>query len=136
MPDSLLTRYEDSMLQMEMSAVIEGSVMDVSGEMDLKITLLTSTPKKEKRKKRKKEKKKKKKKKEKKKECPACGKSDVQKRNLVRHRKHKLDDGPCFPCSQCRKKFSHMNSVHLKMILFKCKTCKRLFAHKRSLDAR
>ena len=53
------------MLQMEMSAVIEGSVMDVSGEMDLKITLLTSTPKKEKRKKRKKKRKRKKKGKEK-----------------------------------------------------------------------
>ena len=30
MPDRLLTRSEDSMLQMEMSAVIEGSVMDVT----------------------------------------------------------------------------------------------------------
>ena len=136
MPHSLLTRYEDSMLQMEMSAVIEGSVMDVSAEMELKITghpLMTSTPKKERKKERKK-KERKKKKKEKKKECPACGKSHVQKRNLVRHRKHKLDDGPCFPCSQCHKKCSHMNSVHLKMIVFKCKTCKRLFAHKRSLE--
>ena len=75
--------------------------------------------------------------------CPKCGKSYVQKRNLVRHRKqhHKLDDGPCFPCSQCDKKFtmsddlhSHTNSVHLKIKPFKCETCKGLFAHKRSLE--
>ena len=67
----------------------------------------------------------------------------MQKRNLVRHRKqhHKLDDGPCFPCSQCDKKFtmsddlhSHTNSVHLKIKPFKCETCKGLFAHKRSLE--
>ena len=75
--------------------------------------------------------------------CPECGKSYVQKRNLVRHRKqhHKLDDGPRFPCSQCDKKFtmsddlhSHTNSVHLKIKPFKCETCKRLFAHNRSLE--
>ena len=61
---------------------------------------------------------------------PRMRKSYVQKRNLVRHRKqHKLDDGPCFPCSQCDKKFtmsddlhSHMNHVHLKIKPFNNKT--------------
>ena len=75
--------------------------------------------------------------------CPECGKSYLQKRNLVRLSKqhHKLDDGPRFPCSQCDKKFtmsddphSHTNSVHLNIKPFKCETCKRLFAHKRSLQ--
>ena len=75
--------------------------------------------------------------------CPEFGKSYVQKRNLVRHRKqhHKLDDGPRFPCSQSDKKLSmsddlhsHTNSVHLKIKPFKWETCKRLFAHKRSLE--
>ena len=75
--------------------------------------------------------------------CPECGKSYMQKRNLVRHKKqhHKLDDGPRFPCSQCVKKFtvsddlhSHTNSVHLKIKPFKRETCKRLSAHKRSLE--
>ena len=36
MPDRLLTRSEDSMLQMEMSAVTEGTVMSVSAEMEVK----------------------------------------------------------------------------------------------------
>ena len=49
MPDRLLTRSEDSMLQMEMSAVTEGSVMGVSAEVEVKSTghpLMTSTPQK------------------------------------------------------------------------------------------
>ena len=75
--------------------------------------------------------------------CQECGKSYVQKRNLVRHRKqhHKLDDEPRFPCSLCDKKFiisddlhSHMNRAHLKIKPVKFETCKRLFAHKRSLE--
>ena len=89
------------MLQMEVSAVTERSVMDVSAEMEVETTghlLMTFTPQK--------------------KEpveqhlCPECGKSYVQKRNLVRHRKqhHKPDDGPRFPCSQCDKKFIRQNS--------------------------
>ena len=47
MPDRLLTRSEDSMLQMEMSAVTEGSVMGVSAEVEVETTghpLMTSTP--------------------------------------------------------------------------------------------
>ena len=49
MPDRLLTRSEDSMLQMEMSSVTEGSVMGVSAEMEVETTghpLMTSTPQK------------------------------------------------------------------------------------------
>ena len=49
MPDRLLTRFEDFMLQMEMSAVTEGSVMGVSAEMEVETTghpLMTSTPQK------------------------------------------------------------------------------------------
>ena len=49
MPDRLLTRSEDSMLQMEMSAVTEGSVMGVSVEVEVETTghpLTTSTPQK------------------------------------------------------------------------------------------
>ena len=49
MPDRLLTRSEDSMLQMEMSAVTEGSVMGVSAEMEMETTghpLMASTPQK------------------------------------------------------------------------------------------
>ena len=97
----ILTRSEDFVLQTEVSAVTEGSVMDVSAQMEVETTghlLMTFTPQK--------------------KEpveqhlCPECGKSYVQKRNLVRHRKqhHKLDDGPRFPCSQCDKKFIRQNS--------------------------
>ena len=85
MPDRLLTRSVDSLLQLEMSAVTEGSVMDVSAEMKVETTghpLMTSTPQKEVPVERH--------------LCPECGKSYVQKKNLVRHRKqhHKLDDGP------------------------------------------
>ena len=47
MPDRLLTRSEDSMLQMEMSAVTEWSVMGVSAEAETTgHPLMTSTPKK------------------------------------------------------------------------------------------
>ena len=49
MPDRLLTRSEDSMLQMEMSAVTDGSVMGVYAEMETETTghpLMTSTPQK------------------------------------------------------------------------------------------
>ena len=49
MPDRLLTRSEDSMLQMEMSAVTEGCVMGVSAEKEVETTghpLMTSTPQK------------------------------------------------------------------------------------------
>ena len=49
MPDRLRTRSEDSMLQMEMSAVTEASVMGVSTEMEVETTghpLMTSTPQK------------------------------------------------------------------------------------------
>ena len=38
MPDKLLTRSEDSMLQMEMSAVTEGTAVNVSAEMEVKTT--------------------------------------------------------------------------------------------------
>ena len=47
MPDGLLTRPHDSMLQMEVSAVTEESLMDVSAEMEMETTvhpLVTSTP--------------------------------------------------------------------------------------------
>ena len=96
MLDVILTRPEDFVLQIEVSAVTEGSVMDVSAEMEVETTghpLMTSTP-------------------QKKRACPECGKSYVQKRNLVRHMKqhHKLDDGPRFPCSQCDKKCIRQNS--------------------------
>ena len=46
MPDRLLMRSEDSMLQMEMSAVTEGSAMGVSAEVEVETTvhpLMTST---------------------------------------------------------------------------------------------
>ena len=46
MPDRLLTRSEDSMLQMEISAVTEGTAMGVSAEMKVETTghpLMTST---------------------------------------------------------------------------------------------
>ena len=49
MPDKLLTRSEDSMLQMEISAVTEGSVMGIFGEMEVETTghpLMTSAPQK------------------------------------------------------------------------------------------
>ena len=49
MPDRLLTRSEDSMLQMEMSAVTEWSVMGVSAEVEVETTghpLMTSAPQK------------------------------------------------------------------------------------------
>ena len=49
MPDRLLTRSEDSMLQMEMAAVTEGPVMGVSAEVEVETTvhpLMTSTPQK------------------------------------------------------------------------------------------
>ena len=49
MPDRLLTRSEDSMLQMEMAPVTEGSVMGVSAEVEMETTghpLMTSTPQK------------------------------------------------------------------------------------------
>ena len=49
MPDRLLTRSEDSMLQMEMSAVTDGCVMGVSAEMEVETTghpLMNSTPQK------------------------------------------------------------------------------------------
>ena len=49
MPDRLLTRSKDSMLQTEMSAVTEWSVMGVSAEVDVETTghpLMTSTPQK------------------------------------------------------------------------------------------
>ena len=49
MPDRLLTRSEDSMLQMEMRAVTDGSVMGVSAEMEIETTghlLMTSAPQK------------------------------------------------------------------------------------------
>ena len=49
MPDRLLTRSEDSMLQMEMYTVTEGSVMGVSAEVEVETTghpLMTSTPQK------------------------------------------------------------------------------------------
>ena len=38
MPDRLLTRSEDSLLQMEMCVVTEGSVMDISAEMEVETT--------------------------------------------------------------------------------------------------
>ena len=49
MPDRLLTRFEDFMLQMEMSAVTQWSVMGVSAEVEVETTghpLMTSTPQK------------------------------------------------------------------------------------------
>ena len=49
MPDRLLMRSEDSMLQMEMSAVTEGSAMGVPAKMEVETTghpLMTSTPQK------------------------------------------------------------------------------------------
>ena len=49
MPYRLLTRSEDSLLQLEMSEVTEGSVMDVSAETEVETTgqpLMTSTPQK------------------------------------------------------------------------------------------
>ena len=49
MPDRLLTRSADSMLQMEICAVTEGSVMGVFAEMEVETTghlLMTSTPQK------------------------------------------------------------------------------------------
>ena len=133
MPDRLLTRSEDSMLQVEMSAVTEGSVMGVSAEVEVDTELaihwwLLLRKKK-------------------------CLSSDISVQNAENHmwtkgtwsalrkQHHKLDDGPCFPCSQCHKKVtmsddlhSHTNSVHLKIKPFKCETCKRLFAHNRSLE--
>ena len=48
MPDRLLMGSEEFMLQMEMSAVTEGSVMGVSAEMEVETTghpLMTSTTK-------------------------------------------------------------------------------------------
>ena len=45
----ILTRPEDFVLQIEVSAVTEGSVMDVSDEMEVETTghpLMTSTPQK------------------------------------------------------------------------------------------
>ena len=101
MLDMILTRFEDFVLQMVVSAVSEGSVMDVSAEMEVETTghlLMTFIPQKKEPVERH--------------LCPECGKSYVQKRNLVRHRKqhHKLDDGPGFPCSQCDKKFIRQNS--------------------------
>ena len=132
MLDVILTRPEDFVLQIEVSAVTEGSVMDVSAEMEVETTghpLMNSTPQKQVPVERC--------------LCPECGKSYVQKRNLVRHRKqhHKMDDGPRFPCSQCDKKFtmsddlhSHTNSIHLIIKPFKCEACKKLFAHRRSLE--
>ena len=77
MPDRLLTRSKESLLQLEMSEVTEGSVMDVSAQMEVETTgqpLMTSTPHK-------------KRKKRKKKKGAECGKSYVQKKNLVRQRK-------------------------------------------------
>ena len=77
---------------MEVSAVTERSVMDVSAEVEVETTdhpVMTSTPQKKEPVERH--------------LCPECEKSYVQKRNLVRHRKqhHKLDDRPRFPCSKC-----------------------------------
>jgi len=49
MPDRLLTRSEDSMLQMEMSAMTDGSIMCVSAEMEIETTghlLMNSAPQK------------------------------------------------------------------------------------------
>ena len=49
MPDRLLTRSQDSMLQMEMSAMTEGSVMGVSAKVEVETTghpLMNSTPQK------------------------------------------------------------------------------------------
>ena len=43
MLDMILTRSEDFVLQMEISAVTEGSVMDVSAEMELETTYTFST---------------------------------------------------------------------------------------------
>ena len=46
MPSRLLTRFDDSMLQMEMSAVTEGPAMGVSAEVEVETTvhpLMTST---------------------------------------------------------------------------------------------
>ena len=114
-----------------MSAVTEGSVMDVSAEMEVEITghpLMTSTP-------------------QKKSAFWAtslprmlkitCAEKEP---GLPQEATPQLDDSPHFPSSQCGKKFtmsddhhSHMNSVHLKIKPFKCEMCKRLFAHKRSL---
>ena len=57
MPDRLLTRSKESLLQLEMSEVTEGSVMDVSAQMEVETTgqpLMTSTPHKKRKKKRKK----------------------------------------------------------------------------------
>jgi len=80
---------------MEVSAVTERSVMDVSAEVEVETTghpVMTSTPQKKEPVERH--------------LCPECGKSYVQKRNLVRHRKqhHILDDRPRFPRSKCDKK--------------------------------
>ena len=91
------------MLQMDMSAVTEGSVMGVSVEVEVETTghpLTTSTPQKSVPVERY--------------LCPECGKSYVQKRNLVRLRKQhrKLDDGPRFPCSQCDQKFTMSDDLH------------------------
>ena len=49
MSHRLLTRSEDSMLHLEMSAVTEGTVIGVSAEMEVETTghpLMTSTPQK------------------------------------------------------------------------------------------
>ena len=75
MPDRLLTSSEDSLLQLEMSAVTEGSVMDVSAKIEIETTdhpLMTSTPHKKSACRAT--------------SCPEFGKSYVQKRNLVRQR--------------------------------------------------
>ena len=50
MLDMILTRSEDFVLQTEVSAVTEGSVMDVSAQMEVETTghplMMTSTPQK------------------------------------------------------------------------------------------
>ena len=122
------------MLQMEMSAVTEGSVIGVSAEVEVKTTgdpLMTSTPQK-------------KRVPVERHVCPECGELYVQKGNPVRYRKHHTDwmvDLVSLSCSLCDKTCTmsddlpcHTNSVHLKIKTFKCETCKRLFAYKGNLE--
>ena len=76
---------------------------------------------------------------------PACGKSYVQKRNLVLHRKkNNMDNGLRLPYPQSYKKFTisgdfhcQMSNVHLKIKHCRCETCKNVIcAQERALARR